>query len=81
MGNSIYASMVAHLTLAASATVTDLFLFPLIGGDARISSFDLLIFLHCAGISRFTADVEGISFVSAFSCSSPMRVRTHLGED
>ena len=63
MGNTIYASKVAHISLAASAAVTDLVLFCLIGGDAFISSFYLLLFLRGAGISRFAADVEGISFV------------------
>ena len=63
MGNSICASSVAHLARAAYVAVTDLLLFRLIVGDALISSFDLLLFLRGAGISRFAADVEGISFV------------------
>ena len=67
MGNSICVSRVTHLALAASAAVTHLVLFHLIGGDARISSFDLLLFLHGDGISRFAVDVEGISSVSTFS--------------
>ena len=77
----ICASRVAHLARVASATVTDLVLFHLIGGDARISYFDLLLFLRGAGISRFAADVEGISSVSTFSCSSSIRVPPHSGED
>ena len=81
MGNSICASRVSHLAHAASAAITDLALFRLIGGDARISSFDLLLFLRGAGISRFAADVEGISSISTFSCSSSIRVPPHLGED
>ena len=62
--------MVSHLAHAALAVVTDLVIFCLIGGDACISSFDLLLFLYGAEISKFAADVEGISSVLAFSCSS-----------
>ena len=51
MGNSIYASMVSHLSLSSSVAVTDLVLFRLIGGDAFISSFNLLLFLCGAGVS------------------------------
>ena len=69
MGNSICASKVAHLSLAASAAMTDLVLFHLIGGDAFISSFDLLLFLCGAGLSKFETDVEGISPVPSFYCS------------
>ena len=72
--------MVSHISHVASAIVTDLVLFHLIGGDACISSFDLLLFLHGAGISIFVADVEGISSVSTFSCSSSIRVPPHSGE-
>ena len=81
MGNSICASRVSHLFCDAFAAVTDLVLFHLIGGDALISSFDLLLFLCGAGISRFVADVEGISSVSTFSCSSSIRVPPHSGVD
>ena len=78
MGNLIFAYRVAHL---ARATVTDLVLFRLIGGDAHISSFDLLLFLRGAGISRFAADVEGISSILTFSCSSSIKISPHSGED
>ena len=77
MENSIFASRDAHRARAASATVIDLVLFLLIGGDECISSFDLLIFFHGAGISRFAAYVEGISSISAFSHSSSIRVPPH----
>ena len=70
MGNSIYASRVSHLAHVASAAVTDLVIFLLIGGDACISYFDLLLFFCGAGTSRFVADVEGISSISVFSYSS-----------
>ena len=81
MGNLICASRVAHLSPAASDDVSDLVLFRLIGGDAYISSFGLLLFLHGARIYRFAPDVEGIFFVLAFSYSSSIRVPPHLGED
>jgi len=81
MGNSICASKVSHISRVASATVTDLVLFHLIGGDTCISSLDLLLFLCGARISIFVADVEGISSVSTFSCSSSIRVPPHSGED
>ena len=85
MGNSICASKVSHLSLVVSAAVTDLVLFLLISGDALISSFDLLLFLYGDGVSRFTAEVEGISLVPAFSCSlgcsSSIKVPPHSGED
>ena len=81
MGNSIYASRVSHLSHAASATITNLFLFLLIRGDSCISSFDLLLFFRGAGISRFGADVEGISSISALSRSSSIRVPSHSGVD
>ena len=84
MGNSICASRVAHLSCAASVVVIDLVLFRLIGGDAFISSFDLLIFRHGAGVSKFAVEVEGISPVPTFSCSSgcssSIRVPPHSGE-
>ena len=70
MGNSICASKVAHFFLVASAAATDLVLFCLIGGDALISSFYLLLFLCGAGVSGFTAEVEGMFPIPAFSCSS-----------
>ena len=70
MGNSICASRVTHLSFVASTAITDLVLFHLIGGDGHISSFDLLIFLCGAGTSRIAADVQGICYVSTFSCSS-----------
>ena len=70
MGKSICASRVSHISLAASATVTDLVIFRLIGGDAFISSFDLLLFIYGAGVSKFAANVEGISPSLTFSCSS-----------
>ena len=77
MGNSICASRVSHLSRAALAAVTDLVLFLLIGSDACTSYFDLLIFFCGAGISRFAGDVEGISSISTFSCSSSIRVPPH----
>ena len=85
MGNSICASRVAHLSLVSSATMTDLVLFRLIGGDSFISSFNLLLFLYGAGVSKFVVEVEGISPVSTCSyssgCSSSIRVPPHTGED
>ena len=67
MGNSICASKVAHLSLATSVATTDLVIFRHIGGDALISSFissfDLLLFIYGAGVSGFTAEVEGIFLV------------------
>ena len=63
MGNSICASMVSPLSRAASATITDLVLFLLIGGDILISSFDLFLFLCGAGVSGFIAEVEGMFLV------------------
>ena len=72
--------MVSCLALVASAIVTDIVLFRLIGGDVRISSSDLLLFLLGAEISRFAADVEGISSISTFSCSSSIKVPPHSGK-
>ena len=66
MGNSIYASMVSHLALAASVAVIDLVLFRLICGDACISSFDLLLFLSGAEISIFAVDVKGYPLSQCF---------------
>ena len=81
MWNSICASRFSHIAHVVSAAVTDLVLFLLIDGDACISSFDLLLFFRGAGISIFVADVEGISSISVFSCSSSIRVPPHSGED
>ena len=78
MGNSICDSRFSHLSRAVSTAVTELVLFLLIGSGDSTSSFDLLLLFHGAGISRFAADVEGMSPISASSFSSLIRVRPHF---
>ena len=86
IGNSTYASRVAHIFLAASAAAADLVLFLLIGEVMLSSLIDLFLLLcgvfFCGdGTSGFTAEVEGIFSCSSGYSSSVKVPPHHSGED
>ena len=58
IGNSMFTSMLAHLSHVTSAIIMDLVLLLFTGRDSYTYSFDFRLFLHGTGISNSITDVE-----------------------